>query len=323
MRKWAQAMVGLWTAAFFCVPTAAYADGTDVRPSWNLRTLTSTHRFIPDEPRADPDQPSLRYAIDGGRWKAMSGGSIMLIGAESDTLRVGLSLAGFLELINITPDQPVPWQSYRANVGADVVVESPRLSRVLLPWGGRMFITIGWFHESDHAAALSTYEAQYLAPRGIDWFFPHVDNANFSAYEYVKIRAAYRQLLWGGRLITSVALGTRLFPEPINPGSIRELHAAFIVESRVRVRIRPSVHPYLSVYYELIDNDFVAQRHGFQFGQDRTPLRYAIVNVGVDLVGSSGTIMSPYVAYSHSHGRGIDFPRFYGSEIGGGLMWLL
>lgn len=320
-KQWAvskrRAFGGICAAVCLCMSTPARADET------HLRTLTSTHRFIPDEPRADPDQPALRYALHGGRWKSMAGGSVMLVGVDSDSLRIGLSLAGFLELINFTSGDPVPWQSYRANIGAEINAESPRFSRALLPSGGHLYLSVGWFHESDHAAAISIYEAQYLKPHEFGALGGYLDNANFSAYEYIKIRAGYRQSLWGDKLRTRLTIGTRIFPEPINPGSIRALRAAFLVDARVSVCIRPSIRPFLSVYHEIVTNDFVADAHGFQFGLDHTPLRYSILNLGVDFVGASGTIMSPYVAYSNSHGRGIDFPKFHGSEIGFGLMWLL
>ena len=78
----------------------------------------------------------------------------------------------------------------------------------------------------------------------------------------------------------------------------------------------------MSAYFELLDNDFVAQDHGFRFGLDRTPLRYTIINLGVDLRNAGGAIMSPYLTYSASHGRGIDFPRYFGPEFGFGFILL-
>jgi hypothetical protein len=42
----------------------------------------------------------------------------------------------------------------------------------------------------------------------------------------------------------------------------------------------------------------------------------------VDLVGTGGSILSPYLMYSSSHGRGIDFPKFFGTELGFGIMLL-
>jgi hypothetical protein len=314
-------------AALIAVSAApARADEAGGPRAWHLQALVTVHRFIPDEPRADPDQPSLRYGFHGGRWRAMGGGSVALVTLESDALRLGLSLDGFIELGNFNQDEPVPWESYRANVGVDVLAESPRLSRALLPKGGRIHVAVGWFHESDHAANLDAYKTQYLAPRSLPGGFgsiiPSLDNANFSAYEYIKIRAVYRQPLWGGRLTAQSALGARLFPEPINPGSLRAMRAAVLVEPRLTARISAGVRPFVSAYYELVENDFVARDHGFRFGLDRTPLRYAIVSLGVDLVSARGAIMSPYVTYSNSHGRGIDFPKFFGSELGFGFVLL-
>jgi hypothetical protein len=51
-------------------------------------------------------------------------------------------------------------------------------------------------------------------------------------------------------------------------------------------------------------------------------LRYGIASLGVDLVGAGGGIFSPYLTYSRSHGRGIDFPKFFGTEVGFGIALL-
>jgi len=314
------------TAFIAAWASSARAEETGGPRALRVQTLVTAHRFIPDEPRADPDQPSLRYGFHGGRWRAMGGGGVALVTLESDALRIGLSLDGFIELVNFTQGEPVPWESYRANIGLDVLAESPLLARALLPPGGRIHLAVGWFHESDHAANLAAYKAQYLAPislpDGFGSISPSFDNANFSAYEYVKIRAVYRQPLLGGWLTAQAAVGARLFPEPINPGSVRAMRAAILVEPRLAARISAGVRPFVSAYFELLDNDFVARDHGFQFGLDRTPLRYTVVNLGVDLVSAGGAVMSPYVTYSNSHGRGIDFPRFFGSELGFGFILL-
>lgn len=301
----------------------ARAEETAEAPAWRVQTLVTAHRFVPDEPRADPDQPSLRYGLHGGRWKAMAGAGVLLVGVESDRLRLGLALDGLIELVNFDRGEPVPWESYRANVGFEVLAESPTLARALLPPGGRLTLALGWFHESDHAANQQSYVDQYLAPpsypSGQGALEASLDNGNFSSYEYVKLRAVYRQPLFHGRLTAQSSLGARLFPGAIDPGSIRTLRAAAIVEARLTVRAGEGAHPFASAYYELLANDFVARAHGFRFGLDRTPLRYAIVHLGVDLVSASGGIWSPYLSYSSSNGRGIDFPKFFGNEIGFGI----
>jgi hypothetical protein len=304
----------------------ARADEAGGPPTWQVQTLVTAHRFMPDEPRADPDQPSLRYGLHGGRWKAMLGAGVVLAGVESDQLRLGLALDGFVELLNFDRGEPVPWESYRANVGFELLAESPSLSRALLPPGGRLTLALGWFHESDHAANQEGYIKQYLAPPsflpGKGFISPSLDNGNFSSYEYVKLRAGYRQPLFGGRLIAQSTLGARLFPGTIDPGSIRGLRAAVLAEARFTVRVSEGVRPFASGYYELLASDFVARDRGFRFGLDRTPLRYEIVHLGVDLVSAGGGICSPYFSYSSSNGRGIDFPRFFSNEIGFGITFL-
>ena len=299
------------------------AEAAKETPGWRVETLVTVHRFTGDEPRADPDQPALRYGLYGLRWKAMAGDGVVLVGLVSETLRLGLALDGFVELVNFDTGYPVPWESYRANIGLDLLAESPRLSRAILPRGGQLQLSLGWFHESDHAANLGGYVAEYLASRGsFAAAVASFDNADFSSYEYVKLRGVYRQPLWGGRLTTTSTLGARLFPKAIDPGSVRFMHAAVLAEARLAVRATEGVRPYASAYFELASDGFSARANGFARGPEREPLRYAIVNLGVDLVSRSGAVFSPAVTYSRSHGRGVDFPRFFGPEVGFGVTLL-
>lgn len=311
----------LLAAAALAVESPARADGGAGSGGWQFEWLVTVHRFINDEPRADPDQASLRYGLHGLRWKAMAGDGIVLAAVTSDTLRLGLALHGFIELVNFNTGYPVPWESYRANVGMELLAESPRLNRALLPRGGQLQLSVGWFHESDHVANLNAYIADYVrsSPYTFATALSSFNNGEFSSYEQVKLRAVYRQPLWAGRLTAMTALGTRLFPKPIAPHSVRAMHAAVLAEGRLTLRITSAVRPFVSTYFELVGNGFRAQAQGFNYGADAQPLRYAILNLGVDLVGKGGTMVSPFFTYSRSHGRGVDFPRFFGPEAGFGL----
>ncbi|APR76414.1 Hypothetical protein A7982_01761 [Minicystis rosea] len=311
--------ISLGLTALTAASPAAADEAAETR-TWHFETLVTAHRFMGDEPRADPDQAALRYGLHGLRWKAMAGDDVVLGALVSDAVRVGVALHGFIELVNFDRGYPVPWESYRANIGLEVLAESPRLSRAILPEGGRLQLTLGWFHESDHAANVTRYVAQYVAPKG---FFAAAltsfDNGEFSSYEYVKLRAVYRQPLWGGRLTAMSAFGARLFPKTIAPNSIRAMEAAFLAETRITAHVTGGVRPFVSAYFELLKNGFSASERGFSFGAEREPLRYAILNLGVDLVSKNGAIVSPFFSYSRSHGRGVDFPRYFGPEAGFGL----
>lgn len=285
-----------------------------------VETLVTVHRFLGDEPSSDPDRAQLRYGILGGRWQAMGGGGVVLVGGPLANLRAAVALEGFIELVNFTQEEPVPWESFRANIGFNTLFEAPDLARALLPAGGRLQLAIGWFHESDHAANLDGYLRDYLASVAA---YPDFDNGNFSAYEYVKVRLAWQQALWGERVTTHTAVAARLFPPPINPGSLREMRGGFSAETRVSVRATDALHPFLASYFELVFNDFVAAREGFRGGLDAEPLRYRTVSAGLDVRSASGATMSPELVFSSSHGRGVDFPRFYGPELGFRIGFLL
>jgi hypothetical protein len=282
--------------------------------------LVTVHRFLRDEPSSDPDNAMLRYGILGGRWAAMGGQRLVLVGGTLGGLRAAISLEGFIELVNFTDEQPVPWESFRANIGFDTLWEAPRLAAAILPPGGRLHLSLGWFHESDHAANLGRYMRDYLA--GFT-FFSRFDNANFSAYEYVKLRVGWQQALWGGRITTQTTLGARFFPPPINPGSIRAMRWAFLSDVRVSARATDALRPFVAGYFELVGNDFDAAREGFRGGEGREPLRYRTISAGLDLRAAGGAVVSPEIVYSSSHGRGIDFARFYGPELGFRLGFLL
>lgn len=139
----------------------------------------------------------------------MLGDGLVSVTAESDLLRLGLAMDGFVELRNFTRDQPVPWQSFRANVGFEILVGSPSLSRTLLPARGSLQLGVGWFHESDHVAALEAYEIDFLTPARVGSLqvTPALDNGNFSSFEYVKLRAIYRQPVLDDKLTLQFVLG--------------------------------------------------------------------------------------------------------------------
>src|SRR5262249_22961407 len=162
------------------VAPPALAEGAAGEGGFRVVTLVTAHRFSGDEPRADPDQPSLRYGLYGLRWKAMAGEGVVLVGGVSEALRIGLCLDGFIELVNFDTGFPVRWQSFRANIGLEILAESPRLSSAILPRGGQLQLALGWFHESDHVADLNSYTAEYLSPSPLTGS-AGFDNGDFSS----------------------------------------------------------------------------------------------------------------------------------------------
>ncbi len=300
--------------------TFGAAQARAEQPNDGAELLVSVHRFLRDEPSSDPDRAMLRYGILGGRWQAMGGGSVVLAGGDLGEVRAGVALAGFVELVNFTQEEPVPWESFRANIGLDTLFEAPRLTRAILPAGGRLYLTLGWFHESDHAANLDGYKRDFLTNVAS---YPDFDNGNFSSYEYVKLRVAWQQEHLCGRLTTLVGLGGRFFLPSINPGSLREMQGSFSAETRLRLRATDKLSPFVASSFELVWNDFVAAQHGFRGGLDAEPLRYRTLSAGLDIRSAGGAVAIPELVFSSSHGRGVDFPKFYGSELGFRIGFLL
>jgi hypothetical protein len=84
------------------------------------------------------------------------------------------------------------------------------------------------------------------------------------------------------------SLGARLFPDSINPGSRRALRASVLAKAGLSRPITEAIPPFVSAYFGLLENGFVARTHGFQFGLDQTPLRDQILNLGVNPMGADG-----------------------------------
>ena len=126
--------------------------------SW--RSMLSVRRFTGLPASLDPDQPRLEYGNLGGRWHAMGGAEVVLLGLRSSPVTVGLTASGFLELANFIDRDDMPWQAYRANFGLGLLLWSERLNSKL-PADARLQLSLAFNHESDHAADVDSYTDRY------------------------------------------------------------------------------------------------------------------------------------------------------------------
>ena len=240
------------------------AHARDSAPISKTRVLALMTRSQLDrlEPSVDPDTPALRYGMIGGRWSARAGASLLLVGFESPAIRAGLLLAGLIELTNFSTEYPVPWQTYRANIGFDIYVDSPRLDAAL-PRGGRLFTTIGFFHESDHIADHINFQNRFASGQLFE-------DPEFSSFEYFKWTAGYQQRL--GRLTLQALVGLRAFTPPVVRRSVRELRAAFLLEAQAALRLSETFFARFALYFEHLANDFDATRAQIRGGARGEPL---------------------------------------------------
>ena len=81
--------LGRWVVVLLTVSaleSRAHAEEQAPESPWRYQALVTVHRFLPEEPMPDPDQPAFRFGLQGGRWNAMLGDGLVLGAAESDAL---------------------------------------------------------------------------------------------------------------------------------------------------------------------------------------------------------------------------------------------
>lgn len=271
--------------------------------------------FHEPPPTSDPDNPRFEYGNRGGRWEAAAGIQAVLFGLRSAHVEFALAGSGLIQLINFRDVNPVPWESWRAVLGFNTIWSFPGLDR-RLPDRGRLVLELGFFHESDHASDVGSYVARFTTLHDESIF----DNSNFSSFEFFKLRASYDQWLWKDRLRVTAAFGVRPFTPPIDQWSRRELRLGVNVEGRLAVRIKGNLHGWFALYYEAVLNDFDAGRNSFRGDLDGDPLHYLRLELGLEWTPTTWMACVPFISYSNSHGRGVDFP-VRRSEAGGGLRW--
>ena len=303
---------GQWSAAVTAVVVVtAISPATVTAATWSFDYLESTRPYYRLDPGLDPDAPALRYGWVG-RWRAMGGGSVLLFGARSYALDIGISLDGFVELVNFTNRSPVPWETFRGFLGVDLHFESTYVNKRAMPPQGRLILKLGWFHESDHAVAVTSFINRY----GDGTLNPsNFENGDLSSYEHFKIRGLWVQELLG-RMQLQLTLGGRIFTPPIDPYALRELRWSLFAEARLTVRVRTPLHVFVGVFTEVVDHRFDTDAARFRDDLADRPLRYLLLATGIEIRGWERRALVLQLLYSYSHGRGLDFAEDFGHELG-------
>jgi hypothetical protein len=266
--------------------------------------------------RLDPDEPRFELAEPGLRARAMFGGHLGIWGVHRSDFDFALALSPFVELVNLDTFA-IPWQSFRANVGLTTMWR-PHFS-ALDTRGGQLRFELGWHHESDHAAALDRFN---------DRFFPGYppDNANFSAFEYVRASVDWTQD-WGPlgaeRLETTVIATIKPYPPAINHCDRRDAVLGMSGEVRIAGRVAPRTTLWVGGFGEWTYNRFVPQRY-FVVDAGGAPLDRAspflsrVVQSGVTFQRPRADL-SIFALYQNSNSRTVDFFYRHSHEPGLGI----
>lgn len=253
---------------------------------------------------ADPDEPRFSYGTIGPRSRSTFGSHLGLVGFRTQEHRIILALSPLLELSNIS-GQPISWQSFRANVGLNVLWSPPLAHR------RRLVVHTGFFHESDHVADLETYRESFLA----DPVAP-LDNGNFSSFEYLKVRGDFSQgwlVARGLPLTLVVSPGLRVFTPNFNRGDSRGDVLAVQNEIRFDVAWLPQVSTWVAAYGEIGLRNF-EQTDLYRAAHSGPPVsRRLLLGVTARHRGPARFVFQ--IGYDNSNGRGVDFMRRWGHAV--------
>lgn len=275
--------------------------------------IDSANASLERPDRIDPDEPRFEIAWPGLRARAMFGGHLGLWQVRHARFDFSLALSPFVELVNMRRS-PVPWQSYRANVGLTTMWR-PHLRMS----GAQLRVEAAWHHHSDHAADLPTLNARF-APSRVP------DNGNFSTYEYARLSTDWTQrwAAYGAPRLQTTAIATvRPYFPSINRGDRRRPVLELSGELRVGAVVTPQVVLWVGGYAGWVHNRFVPRTEGV-IDTGGTPLDrtsafvHRIVQAGATVEGVRADL-SLFALYANSHSRGVDFFVARGHEFGLGL----
>jgi len=272
---------------------------------------------VPNNGFIDPDKPIIQISRIGGRWVNKIGTSIHCARTTLWGIETQISLDPFIEIHDITTKNYFSWELWRGSFGVNVqgVYEFTNNTSVVLP--NLIHMSIGYYHESDHA---SSWEFTRQFTRYFT--FEEFQNSSFGSFEYAKLKTGAlhfdKEMTW----LIDWSFLIRTFPDPLLKKGGRKQNSSFGAEVFAQQKVSDIFSTHIAWYYEIISTDFVAQEAFFLSDFNKGILIYRVVEVEITYTTSSGTRIIPYIIYTHSAGRGLDFLQTY-KELGYGFRVLL
>ena len=279
----------------------------------------------------DPDLPAFSYRNVGGRWEGRLGGSLAGPDWAVGSWRLRPAIETFVELVNFSDDMPVSFETYRAFVGLDLLIQAPE-TMVFRP-----FFRVAAVHESDHVADQErfagrfgkieecdplTYLCQPTVGPGVPW-------NDLSSYEFIRLRAGFTRER--SRWDLHVSGDGRAYTPNLDPYAPYLRRWGVAGETRLRWAIRSDAHevdgaggPHLvaGVRVEHIAAGPIPDHWGLRDERDQPDLRLFQAEVGADLDSPGGARLEPHLLIRKGGGRGAEFMAEYGWEWGGGVRFL-
>ena len=279
----------------------------------------------------DPDLPAFSYRNVGGRWEGRLGGSLAGPDWAVGGWRLRPSIETFVELVNFSDDMPVSFETYRAFVGLDLLVQAPE-TMVLRP-----FFRVAAVHESDHVADQERFASRFGSAEQCDPLtylcVPDVGAGlpwnDMSSYEFIRLRTGFTRQK--ARWDVHISGDGRAYTPNLDPYAPYLRRWGIAGEGRVRWALpgrseesgsEGGTHLVVGVRVEHIAAGPVPRAWGLRDEREHPDLRLFHAELGVDLDSPGGARVQPHLLLRQGNGRGAEFMADYGREWGGGVRFL-
>jgi hypothetical protein len=281
----------------------AQTDSLDKEKGFSFMPLKHNTGFS-----INPDNPCIRLANVGSKWKNMVGSSIPIVQYSFKGHTIVAQVSGYVELFDISKDQIMSWQLWRGNLGADFYYY-PRLKNKKATLGiGLMF-----HHESQHVTDIWSFYDEFLWPG-------YFDNGSARSFEYRGLDVQYTiehkkiPLQWFNRALV------RFFPQPLLEEATRQQTSAYAFETGLRYKVhKRGGWVYGNAYYEQVNNQFTTTHNLYRGNWNKQPFLYRMYEVGYWMQSTkTDRSMNFFFTWGQSNGRGLNFLKIY-KDVGGGI----
>ena len=252
----------------------------------------------------NPDFSCVKLTRTGYRWDNSVGATIPLAGYTTQKQYLSLSMAGFINLHDISDNQLMSWQMWRGNLGFDIKFY-PFKNNTQHTFS----LTALLHHESQHVTDIYTFSDEILKP-----FIFVFDNASARSFEFVGLEVKDVYNIPETRFNLYGAVTARYFSKPVLPNAARQQKSAYSAEIGVKYKLSKKHNNllYLHTFYEQVLNDFEGASSPYRTSWNKKPFVYRRVELGVFLTHPKNkNNASFFVGYNNSNGRGLDFIRQY------------
>jgi hypothetical protein len=296
--------------------TLFFSLGTIISFAQEFDSSSISNANIVSRIAIDPDYPSIQVSRIGGKWKNKVGASIPFLSGNIHKTEFSISIDPFVEIHDFSPNNDFSWQLWRGSLGMNIswIVNVDNHTSFIIPT--TIILHAGYFHESEHATS-SDFTTEFTNY----FFFESFPNGTFGSFEYIKATAGSVHVINSSSMVY-LSLGCKYFPQPIEGGASRELKNALSVQTAFNHMLNESFSTYASAYFEMIGTNFDAASNKFKSNFSRGTLYYRTVEFGVEFPLPRDAHASPFLMYTHSSGRGLDFLENY-DDFGGGVRVIL